>query len=253
MANIETKKERDLLKFIEAKGYNKVLWNKIGKAMHQFNMIEEGDKIVVGVSGGKDSLILLNALTRIKLISNIKFEIVPVHIHMDEDISDLDEINKYCEFLGVKLEVIKTKLDKLVTGETKEKNPCFLCGRLRRGILYSFMKEKKIKKLALGHHKDDIIETFLMNVIYQGNRNIMKPSYISESNEIRVIRPMSFVEEKDLIRYSNRLKLPILKNKCPYEDSKDSKRLKIKNIITDLSLENKDVRSVILNSIKDLF
>ncbi|MDP0493104.1 MAG: ATP-binding protein [Fusobacterium sp. JB021] len=253
MANIETKKERELLKFIEAKGYNKVLWNKIGKAMHQFNMIEEGDNIAIGVSGGKDSLILLNALVRVRIISNIKFDIIPIHIHMEEDISDLGEIKKYCEFLGLKIEIIKTKLKDLVIGENKEKNPCFLCGRLRRGILYSFMKEKKIKKLALGHHKDDIIETFLMNIIYQGNRNIMKPSYISENHGIRVIRPMAFVEEKNLIRYSNRLELPILKNKCPYEDSKDSKRLKVKNIIKNLSLENKDVRSVILNSIKDLF
>lgn len=253
MDKINGRKKRELLKFIEDEGYSKFLWNKIGKAMHRFQMIEDSDRVLVGVSGGKDSLILLNSLVRIKIISNINFEIIPVHIHMNEDISDLDEIIKYCNFLGLKLEIIKTKLDNLVKGETKEKNPCFLCGRLRRGILYSFMKEKNIKKLALGHHKDDIIETFLMNIIYQGNRNIMKPSYISKIHNVTVIRPMSFVEEKDLISYSNRLKLPILKNKCPYEESKNSKRLKIKNMIKDLSLENKDVRSVILNSIKDLF
>lgn len=253
MANIESKKERELLKYIETKGYNKVLWNKIGKAMHQFNMIEPGDIILVGVSGGKDSLVLLNALVRIKIISNIDFKIIPIHIHMSEDISDLNEIKKYCKFLGLKLEIITTKLKDLVVGENKEKNPCFLCGRLRRGILYSYMREKKIKKLALGHHKDDIIETFLMNIIYQGNRNIMKPSYFSDIHKVRVIRPLAFVEEKDLIRYSNRLELPILENKCPYEDSKDSKRLRIKNIIKELSIENKDVRSVVLNSIKDLF
>jgi len=253
MDSIDIKKKREVLKFIEDKGYDKLLWSKIGKVMHRFNMIEEKDRILVGVSGGKDSLVLLNSLVRIKIISNMNFEIIPIHIHMEEDISDLNDVIEYCEFLGLKLEIIKTKLNALVEGDSKEKNPCFLCGRLRRGILYSFMKEKNIKKLALGHHKDDIIETFLMNIFYQGNRNVMKPSYISKVHNVTVIRPMSFVEEKDLIDYSKRLKLPILKNKCPYEDSKNSKRLKIKNMIKNLSLENEDVRSVILNSIKDLF
>lgn len=253
MTKLHSKKDRELLKFIENKGYNKVLWGKIGKAMHQFKMIEESDKILVGISGGKDSLVLLNSLIRIKIISNVNFEIIPVHIHMEQDISELIEIRNYCNFMGLNLEIIKSNLSELTKGDTKEKNPCFLCGRLRRGMLYSYMKENKIKKLALGHHKDDIIETFLMNIIYQGNRNIMRPAYLSKVHNIKVIRPMSFVEEKDIIRYSKKLNLPILISKCPYEDSKDSKRLKIKNIIKNLSLENKNVRSVILNSINDLF
>ncbi|WP_240934788.1 MULTISPECIES: ATP-binding protein [Fusobacterium] len=245
--------EREILSYIESKGFNKTLWNSIGKAMHKFNMIEHGDRIAVGISGGKDSLVLFNSLVRIKKVANIDFEIVPIHIHMKEDTSDLTELKKYIEKFGYSLQVIETNLKNLVVGETREKNPCFLCGRIRRGILYTTMKNQKLNKLALGHHKDDIIETFLLNIIYQGNRNIMKPSYFSEEHQVQIIRPLAFVEEKNIISYSKKLSLPILEEKCPYESSADSKRLKIKNIIKNISLENPDVRSIILNSIEDLF
>ena len=248
--------DREILTYIQSKGYEKSLWNPIGKAMHSFNMIEAGDKIAVGISGGKDSLVTLNALIRVKKIANIDFEIIPIHIHPKEDLSDFTEVNKYIQKMGLELKTVETNLNEILfgeDGEKKEKNPCFLCGRIRRGILYRVMKEEGINKLALGHHKDDIIETFLMNIFYQGNRNIMKPAYISKEYDVMVIRPLSFVEEKDIINYSKKLSLPIIKTKCPYEDSSDSKRLKVKNIIKDLSIENKDVRSVILNSIKDLF
>lgn len=245
--------DREILSYIQSKGYDKVLWNLIGKAMHQFNMIEEGDKIAVGVSGGKDSLVTLNAFVRVKKIAKINFEIIPIHIHPKHDSADCSEIKDYCRKLGLELKVIETNLDDMLFGKEKEKNPCFLCGRIRRGILYRVMKEDGINKLALGHHKDDIIETFLMNILYQGNRNIMKPSYVSEEYGVRVIRPLAFVEEKNIISYARKLSLPIMKSKCPYETSEDSKRLRVKNLIKDLALENEDIRSVVLNSIKDLF
>ena len=245
--------DREILSFIQSKGYDKTLWNPIGKAMHQFNMIEAGDKIAVGVSGGKDSLVTLNAFVRVKKIAGIDFEIIPIHIHPKQDAADCSEIDEYCKKLGLSLKIIETNLDDMLFGENREKNPCFLCGRIRRGILYSFMKKEGINKLALGHHKDDIIETFLMNILYQGNRNIMKPAYISEEHEVKVIRPLAFVEEKNIISYARKLSLPVMKSKCPYETSEDSKRLKVKNLIKELSSENEDIRSVILNSIKDLF
>ena len=245
--------DREILSFIQSKGYDKTLWNPIGKAMHQFNMIEAGDKIAVGVSGGKDSLVTLNAFVRVKKIAGIDFEIIPIHIHPKQDAADCSEIDEYCKKLGLSLKIIETNLDDMLFGENREKNPCFLCGRIRRGILYSFMKKEGINKLALGHHKDDIIETFLMNILYQGNRNIMKPAYISEEHGVKVIRPLAFVEEKNIISYARKLSLPVMKSKCPYETSEDSKRLKVKNLIKELSSENEDIRSVILNSIKDLF
>ncbi|MGL6114192.1 MAG: ATP-binding protein [Cetobacterium sp.] len=242
----------ELLSFIENKGFSKTLWNPIGKAMHQYNMIEEGDRVAVGVSGGKDSLTVLNALVRIQKISKVNFEIIPIHIHPVEEGSKYGDIIEYCKNLGLTLQVFETTLSEMLFENKDIKNPCFLCARIRRGLLYRVMKEQNINKLALGHHKDDIIETFLLNVFYQGNMNVMKPKYISEEYGVTVIRPLAFVEEKDTIKYSKKLNLPILPNECPYETSDNSRRLKVKNIIKEISQENPEIRSVILNSIKEL-
>lgn len=244
--------DRELLSFIESKGFSKTMWNPIGKAMHKYNMIEAGDRVAVGVSGGKDSLATINALVRIKKIVNFDFDIIPIHIHSSTDSSTYNKTEEYCKKLGLELQVFETDLEKLIFEEKKAKNPCFLCGRIRRGMLYRVMKEQKINKLALGHHKDDIIETFLMNVFYQGNIGVMKPAYYSKDYGVKVIRPLAFVEEKDIIKYARRLRLPILKSECPYETDENSRRLRVKNIIGDLSKENPDIRSVMLNSIRDL-
>ncbi|MGF6907715.1 tRNA 2-thiocytidine biosynthesis TtcA family protein [Fusobacterium sp. PH5-44] len=248
------KTDRKNVEFIKDKKYRKQLWGPVGKAMHEYRMINENDVIAVGLSGGKDSITLLNSLIRIKHVSNLKFQIVPIHIqnHMRE--SACDEIKSYCNQLGLELYIEKTNINEIIFGnndKTSVRNPCFLCGRMRRGILYRIMKERKINKLALGHHKDDIIETYLMNVFYQGNMNIMKPMYISQEYQIKIIRPLSYVEEKDIKNYINEYNLPILKSECPYETNKNSARKKIKDLISQLSLEKKDIRSTIFNSIKN--
>lgn len=244
--------ETEILTYIQNKGFEKTLWSPIGKAMHKFNMIKEGDRVAVGISGGKDSLTLLNLLVRIQKISKVNFKIFPVHIHPTEKGGKYQEIQQYCEQLGVSLDIIETTIGETIQNNSSIKNPCFLCARLRRGILYKYMKKNNINKLALGHHKDDIIETFLLNIFYQGNSEIMKPIYFSDEYGIEVIRPLSYVEEKDIIRYSKKLSLPILKNECPYETSENSKRLRVKKLIEELSKENPNVRSVLLNSIKQL-
>lgn len=241
-----------ILARIEGKGFGKTLWSPIGRAMHDYNMIENGDRIAVGISGGKDSLTTLNALVRIKKISKVDFEILPIHIHPNIDKESYESTLKYCKELGLELQIEHTNLSELLFGEDKVKNPCFLCGRIRRGILYRMMKEQNINKLALGHHKDDIIETFLMNVFYQGNMKMMKPSYVSEDYGVTVIRPLAYVEERDIIRYVKKQELPVVKSDCPYETSENSKRLRVKNLVKELTLENKDVRSVVFNSIKPL-
>lgn len=243
--------DEEILSFIENKGFSKTLWNPIGKAMHEYNMIEEGDRVAIGVSGGKDSLTVLNALIRIKKISKVNFEIFPIHIHPVEEGSKYEEIEDYCKNLGYPLQVFETTLGDILFDKTI-KNPCFLCARIRRGLLYRVMKEQNINKLALGHHKDDIVETFLLNVFYQGNMNVMKPMYSSEEYGVSVIRPLAYVEEKDTIKYAKKLNLPILINECPYETSDNSRRLKVKNIIKAIGEDNPEIRSVILNSIKEL-
>ncbi|MDX8335437.1 MULTISPECIES: tRNA 2-thiocytidine biosynthesis TtcA family protein [Cetobacterium] len=245
--------DKELLAFIQDKGFEKTLWSPIGKAMHDYNMIEEGDRIAIGISGGKDSLTVLNALVRIKKISGIKFEIFPIHIHPVEEGGKYQEIKEYCNKLGVELQVIETSIGESILTNEELKNPCFICARVRRGLLYKEMKKQNINKLILGHHKDDLIETFLLNVFYQGNMGVMKPAYYSEEYGLKVIRPLAYVEEKEIIRYAKKLSLPILHNDCPYETSENSKRLKVKKLIEDLSKDSPNIRSVMLNSIKDLF
>ncbi|MGL6063948.1 MAG: tRNA 2-thiocytidine biosynthesis TtcA family protein [Fusobacteriaceae bacterium] len=245
-------RENEILPYIENEDFSKTLWSPIGKAMNDFKMVQAGDRVAVGVSGGKDSMTVLNALLRVKKITRINFEIIPIHIHPEEDLAETTEIVNYCKKMGLELQIIKTNLSEMLFGEKEVKNPCFLCARIRRGILYTTMKEQKINKLALGHHKDDIIETFLMNTFYQGNNNMMKPAYTSEEYGVMVIRPLAYVEEIDIIRYIKRMNIEILVSKCPYETDKNSKRLKIKNLIKELSLENKNIRSVIFKSIENL-
>lgn len=249
---LEKLEEKEILEYIQGTNFEKSLWSPIGKVMHEYGMIQNNDKIAVGISGGKDSLTVLNSLVRIKKISNIDFEIIPIHIHPVEKGEKYRDIEKYCEKLGTKLEVIKTSISQEIQNNKNIKNPCFLCARIRRGILYKVMKEKKINKLVLGHHKDDLIETFLLNIFYQGNIGVMKPFYESKEHGIKVLRPLAYVEEKDIIKYAKKLRLPILVNECPYETSENSKRLKIKKLIESLSKENSDIRSVILKSMNNL-
>jgi len=243
---------REIISYIESKGFNKSMWSLAGKAMCDYNMVEDGDRIAVGVSGGKDSLTLLNVLVRVKKITRVNFEIIPIHIHPKQKSIETKEIEDYCKFLGLELIIEETNLEDILFGEDKMKNPCFMCGRMRRGILYRIMKEKNINKLALGHHKDDIIETFLLNTFYQGNLGVMKPKYMSKEHGVEVIRPMAYIEESTIIGYARRIKLPILKSECEYESSKDSKRLEVKEMIEELSKKSENIRSVILNSIKPL-
>ncbi|MGL4673096.1 ATP-binding protein, partial [Cetobacterium sp.] len=245
--------EKETLAFIQDKGFEKTLWSPIGRAMHDYSMIEEGDRVAIGISGGKDSLTVLNALIRIQKISGIKFEIFPIHIHPVEEGGNYGEIKEYCKKLGVELQVIETSIGESILTNSDLKNPCFMCARVRRGILYKEMKNQNINKLVLGHHKDDIVETFLLNILYQGNMGVMKPAYNSEEYGLKVIRPLAYVEEKETIRYAKKLNLPILHNDCPYETSDNSKRLKVKKMIEELSKDSPNVRSVLLHSIKNLF
>ncbi|MGL5049899.1 MAG: tRNA 2-thiocytidine biosynthesis TtcA family protein [Fusobacteriaceae bacterium] len=248
---LEYLRENEILAYIENEGFSKSIFSPVGQAMHEYNMVEEGDRIAVGVSGGKDSLTVLNTLVRIQKISKVNFEIHPIHIHPEEDTASTDKIVAYCKKLGLELQIIKTKLIDILFGEEEVKNPCFLCGRIRRGILYTTLNEQNLNKLVLGHHKDDIIETFLMNSLYQGNLHMMRPSYMSDHN-ITVIRPLAYVEEADIIRYVKKLNLPVLKSICPFETKEDSKRLRVKNLVKELAKEDENVRSIVLNSIKPM-
>lgn len=242
-------RKKELLRRVNVKGFNKYLWNLSGKALHKYNMIESGDKIAVGISGGKDSMVLLNLLTRIKNIVDFEFEIYPIMVENKKEINkEMDEIKNYIEELGYEFQIEYTNIEKVVFDDRNEKNPCALCSKLRRGVLYRIMKEKKYNKLALGHHLDDCIETYFMNLFYQGNTNKMRAKYRTEKYDLEVIRPLVFVEEKTIIKYAKKAKLPIMRSSCRLDKVKiDSKRKETKEQIKVMSEKNKNLKSNLKN------
>ena len=200
------------------------------KGCSQYNLIENGDKICVGISGGKDSLTLLKALSLYQKFSTEKFELCAVAVDLSGGKCDYSQIENFCQELGVEFTKVNSDIFEVVFEIRKEKNPCSLCANMRRGILNSTAKNLGCNKVALGHHKDDFLETFLMSLFYEGRLSTFKPkSYLSRVN-LTVIRPMIFCDEEDIKRVSK--ELPILINPCPAD--KHTQRENTKDILKEL-------------------
>ncbi|MEG1845981.1 MAG: ATP-binding protein [Oscillospiraceae bacterium] len=186
-------------------------------AIDKYNMIEDGDKIAIGVSGGKDSIALLYAMARLSKFYPKKFEIVaitldPMFLNKECDYSKISDL---CSELGVDYHIKRTELYKVIFEIRNEKNPCSLCAKMRRGILHDAAKELGCNKIALGHHLDDAAETFIMNLFNGGKIGCFSPvSYLSHK-DLTMIRPMIFLHEKDIVRVSQKYDFPIVKSKCP--------------------------------------
>jgi tRNA(Ile)-lysidine synthase TilS/MesJ len=197
------------------------------KAIEKYNLIKDGDKIAVGVSGGKDSLVLLKALVDFKKFGLYNFDIIAVNIDIYSGNADYSGIQKFCQDLGVELHIEKTDIQDIVFNIRKEKNPCSLCAKMRRGALNSVCNKLGCNKLALAHHLQDVVTTFFMSLFYEGRLSTMMPiSYMSNTN-ITLIRPLFLTHEHKIINASK--DMPILKSKCPADQ--DSKRKDIKELV----------------------
>lgn len=200
------------------------------KACSEYNLIENGDKICVGVSGGKDSLTLLKALDLYQKFSKEKFDLCAVAVDLSGGKNDYSKIEDFCKEIGVDFTKVNSDVFEVVFEKRKEKNPCSLCANMRRGILNSTAKSLGCNKVALGHHKDDFIETFLMSLFYEGRMSTFKPkSYLSRI-DLTAIRPLIYCDEDDIKRVSSNF--PVLKNLCPVD--KYTKREETKNILKEL-------------------
>ena len=200
------------------------------KAVEEYNLIENGDKIAVGLSGGKDSLALLASLARYQKFSDRKFELVAISVDLTNGKNDFSLIQKFCDELSVELVIVNSNVFEVVFDIRKEKNPCSLCANLRRGILNNKAKEIGCNKVALGHHKDDLIETFVLSLFFEGRLSTFKPiSYLSKT-DIHVIRPLIYCDETMLANVSK--DYPILFNPCPAD--KHTKREEAKVILANL-------------------
>ena len=200
------------------------------KCVETYHLIEDGDKIAVGLSGGKDSLVLLTLLAKYQKFSPEKFELVAITIDLFNGESDLTKIQKYCDELGVELSIVNSQIYEIVFKERKEKNPCSLCAKLRRGILNTKAKELGCNKVALGHTRDDLLETFFLSMFYEGRLSTFAPITYLSNIGLTVIRPMILIEERETINESKNM--PVFFNCCPANHK--TQREFIKNFLKDL-------------------
>ena len=215
------------------------------KASQKYNLIEDGDKICVGISGGKDSLILLSALANYQRFSPEKFSLEAVAVDLTSGQNDYSKIQEYCKALNVNFTIIPSNIFEIVFDVRKEKNPCSLCANMRRGILNSTAKDLGCNKVALGHHKDDMIETFLMSLFFEGRLSTFKPKSYLSNTDLFVIRPLIYCDEDEISRLSH--DLPILKNPCPAD--KHSERENAKGILRKLNELYPNSKEKIFNAI----
>ena len=223
------------------------LMSPIRRAIDDFNMINDGDKIAVGLSGGKDSIALVSALAGLRRFYPKKFDIVAIRIDMglDYDEKEKEELKKYLESISVEYYEIMTEIGTIVFDIKKESSPCSLCSNMRRGALNSSAKEKGCNKVALGHHGDDLIETFCLSMMYEGRLSTFQPITKLERADLEVIRPMIYVRERDVVSFSKGK--PILHNPCIMD--KHTKREYVKNLLSEIRKEIPFVNDNILNAL----
>lgn len=215
------------------------------KVCQEYNLIENGDKIAVGLSGGKDSLALLVALNEYKKYFFPDFEIIAIAIDLTNGKNDYSQLINFCKNLNINLEIVPSNVFEIVFDIRKEKNPCSLCANLRRGLLNSKAKELGCNKVALGHHRDDLIETFLLSLFFEGRLSTFKPKTYLSKVDITVIRPLLYVEENEILKISK--DLPIIKNICPAD--KHTQREKAKDLLKMLEKTYPSCKEKLFNSI----
>ena len=209
------------------------------KAVDEFQMIQDGDKIAVGISGGKDSLTLLYALHGLSRFYPHPFTIEAVTVDLGLGAS-MEPIQKLCDELGVRYTPIPTEIYKLIFEDRKESNPCSLCAKMRKGALNEVAKKLGCNKVAYAHHKDDVVETMLMSLIYEGRFHTFSPVTYWDRMDLTLIRPLIFMNEADVIGFQHKYQLPVVKNRCPADGR--TKREYIKNLLRTLNQENPGVK-----------
>ena len=215
------------------------------KACQTYNLIEDGDKIAVGLSGGKDSLTLLHALASYQKFSDKNFSLQAIAVDLSNGQNDYSQIEEFCKKINVPLSIVNSNIFEVVFDIRKEKNPCSLCANMRRGILNSTAKDLGCNKVALGHHKDDLIETFLLSLFFEGRISTFKPKAYLSKTELYVIRPLIYCDESDIKRVSK--DYPILINTCPAD--KHTERENAKKLLEQLNNIYPNCKEKLFNAI----
>ena len=223
------------------------LMGLVRRCVEDYEMIEDGDKIAVGISGGKDSLVLLRLLAALRSYHNKKFALQAITIDMGLGM-DYSGIEELCRELDVPYTIVKTEIGPIIFDYRKEKNPCSMCSKMRRGALNQALLDLDCNKLALGHHFDDAVETFMMSLIYEGRISCFQPVTHLDRTGVIQIRPMLYIHEKTVASFAQRENLPVLQNRCPVD--KHTKREEIKELIFSLAKDYPDLKERIFGAMQ---
>lgn len=221
----------------------------VRKAVDDYHMIDEGDKIAIGISGGKDSLTLLYALSSLRRFYPKHFEIHAVTVDLGFENLNLDEIKSLCRELDVDYTIVQTEIAQIVFEERKESNPCSLCAKMRKGALNTVIKEAGCNKVAYAHHKDDVVETMLMSLIFEGRFHTFSPVTYLDRMDLTVIRPLIYMNEADVIGFVNKYNVPVVKSPCPADGN--TKREYVKNLLREINLETPGVKQRMFTAIQN--
>lgn len=235
--------------FEETYPLSKKISRFVGEAIRDYNMIRAGDGVMIGLSGGKDSLVLSLALALLRKRSPQKFRLEACLVDQSGGIMSAGALHSFMDELEIPLKVISHDTYRIIA-ERSERSPCSLCANLRRGILASAANESGCTVLALGHHKDDAAETVLLNLLYEGRFKCWHPNMYMSRSGVRVARPLAYVEERRLSLEAHRLALPVTSSCCPYGDK--SKRKSAKELMKKLEAEAPEIKSNILHALKNM-
>ncbi len=218
------------------------------QAIEKYNMIEEGDKIAVCLSGGKDSTTLLMALKNLQIFYPKKFDLIAITINPGFDFFNIKYIEDLCKKVDVPLIIEESHIKEIVFDIRNEKNPCSLCANLRRGIINSIAIKEGCNKIALGHNKEDVLETFFLNLLYTGKIHTFSPVSYMDRTKITVIRPLIYTEEKEIKRFMKKIGIEPMEKACPMDGV--SKRENMKELINNFQKEIPQIKANLLGAIK---
>lgn len=230
------------------KDYRKWFLGRVKKAITDYGMISAGDRVAVGMSGGKDSTSLLHALRLVSLVSPAKFEIEAVFIDMGWPM-DVPLMEQFCRSRGVELHVVKTDIAEIVFEARKGENPCALCAHLRRGAFHDKALDLGCGKVALGHHLDDVVETFFMSLFYTGQMRTFSPATFLDRSGLTMIRPLIYLPSEDIVKWVEMEGLPAIPNPCPA--SGHTKREEIRKLLSNLLQLYPDLKSRFLTALQN--
>ena len=223
--------------------------SEVRKAVDDYHMIAEGDKIAVGISGGKDSLTLLYALSSLRRFYPHPFDLVAVTVDLGFANLDLTEIKKLCEKLEVPYTVVKTQIGQIIFEQRQENNPCALCAKMRKGALIKAMKQLGCNKIAYAHHMDDVVETMMLSLLYEGRFHTFSPVTYLDDTGLTVIRPLIYMKEADVIGFVRKYEVPVVKSPCPADGH--TKREYVKQLLKQLNTENPGVKQRMFTAIQN--